>query len=106
MRTASVLLSDKQHAGAVELFVNDDIDGTGMVQIKFIPRPAGKRNGRLTGKKLKDAYHKSLEVFNLSDYEMQQCVDLLASKDDLEWGNYLYMVDNQFEGIISFADWQ
>lgn len=106
MRTASVLLSDNQHADAVSKFVNDDIDGAGMVQIKYLPRPFGERGGMLNGRKLKEHYRKSLEKFNLEDWEKQRCVDFLASKTNTEWGNYLYMVDGQFEGIISFADWQ
>lgn len=106
MRTASVLLSDNQHADAVSKFVNNEINGAGMVRIQYIYNPLGKRGGFLRGKKLKDAYRKLMEQFDLEEWEMQRCIDFLAHRYYSEWGSYLYFVDNQFEGIIAFADWQ
>ena len=106
MRTASVLLSDNQHADAVSKFVNNDFNGAGMVRIQHIFNPLGKRGGFLRGKELKDSYRAFLEQFNLEDWEMQKCIDFLAYRYYSEWVCYLYMVDNQFEGIIAFADWQ
>lgn len=72
----------------------------------YIYNPLGKRGGFLRGKKLKDSYRAFLEQFNLEDWEMQKCIDFLAYRYYSEWGCYIYFVDNQFEGIIAFADWQ